>query len=377
MPRPIVALLAMLLAFGLSACGGDGDAGAPVGDDAAGAGEAAPAQEEPFKVGFIYIGPPGDHGWTFEHDEARKFLDENVDGIETIAIDSVPEANAGPAIDQLVSQGAKMIFATSFGYGDTVLQKAEQYPDVLFEHATGIARAPNVSTYFVNHWQPAYLLGVLAGHVTKSNKIGYVASFPIPEIVRDVNAYALGAQSVNPDVTVKVVFINTWFDPPTEKQAARSLIDAGVDALFGITDSPSVLEEAEEHEGVYASTWNSDMRRFGPKSYLSAIVLEWGPYYADRVRQAVAGTWESHDYWGPMADDVVSLAPYGDSVPQDVRAKVDEMVAGFEDGSFQPFVGPIRDKAGKVRVSEGAEVSFDLLMTWDWFVEGVEGTLPG
>lgn len=383
MPRPIVALLAILLTLGLSACGGDGDAGAPVGDDAAGDGEAAPAEEEsaaqgePFKVGFIYIGPPGDHGWTFEHDEARKFIKENMDGVETIAIDSVPEANAGPAIDQLVSQGAKMIFATSFGYGDTVIQKAEQYPDVLFEHATGIARADNVSTYFVNHWQPAYLLGVIAGRVTKSNKLGYVASFPIPEIVRDVNAYALGAQSVNPDATVEVVFINTWFDPPTEKQAARSLIDAGVDALFGITDSPSVLEEAAEHEGVFASTWNSDMRRFGPDSYLSSIVLTWGPYYVDRVGKAIDGSWESHDYWGPMSEDVVQLAPYGDSVPEDVRADVDEMVAGFEDGSFQPFVGPIKDQSGEVRVPEGEEVSFELLMTWDWFVEGVEGTLPG
>ena len=379
MSRSLVAILAaLMLALGLAACGGDDETGSPGGEDTAtGAADGGESDGEAFKVGFIYIGPPGDHGWTFQHDEARKFLEENVEGVETIAIDSVPEANSGPAIDQLVAQGAQMIFATSFGYGDTVLQKAQQYPDVLFEHATGLERAENVSTYFVNHWQPAYLLGVIAGHVTESNRLGYVASFPIPEIVRDVNAYALGAQSVNPDATVEVVFINTWFDPPTEKQAARGLIDAGADILFGITDSPSVLEEAAEHEGIYASTWNSDMQRFGPDAYLSSIVLNWGPYYVDRVEAAIDGTWASHDYWGPMAEEVVTLAPYGDAVPEDVRSEVDEMKAGFEDGSFQPFVGPVRDQAGEVRIPDGEEVSFEQFLTWDWFVEGVEGTLPG
>jgi basic membrane protein A len=378
MPRSLVALLAaLLLALGLAACGGD-DESAPADEAPAATAEeeGEEAAGEPFKVGFLYIGPPGDHGWTFQHDEARKFLEENVDGIETIALDSVPEANSGPAIDQLVSQGANMIFATSFGYGDTVLQKAEQYPDVTFEHATGLARADNVSTYFVSHWQPAYLLGVIAGQMTTSNKLGYVASFPIPEIIRDVNAYTLGARSVNPDATVQVVFINTWFDPPTEKQAARSLIDSGADVLFGITDSPSVLEEAAEHEAVYASTWNSDMTSFGPSAFLSAIVLTWGPYYVDRVQQAMDGSWESQDYWGTMGEEVVSLAPYGESVPEDVRAQVDEMVAGFKDGSFQPFVGPVRDQSGVERIAEGEEISFEQFVTWDWFVEGVDGTLP-
>ncbi|HEU4450982.1 MAG TPA: BMP family ABC transporter substrate-binding protein [Gaiellaceae bacterium] len=376
MPRVLVALLAAaLLALGLVACGGDDD-DSSADEVATGAGEAGGSDSEAFKVGFLYIGPPGDHGWTFQHDEARKYLEENVEGVETIALDSVPEANSGPAIDQLVAQGAKMIFATSFGYGDTVIQKAQQYPDVVFEHATGLERADNVATYFVSHWQPAYLLGVMAGRMTESNRLGYVASFPIPEIVRDVNAYTLGAQSVNPDVKVEVVFINTWFDPPTEKQAARGLIDAGADVLFGITDSPSVLEEAAEHDGVYASTWNSDMGRFGPDAFLSAIVLTWGPYYADRVQQAMDGAWASEDYWGTMGEDVVALAPYGESVPEEVRTEIDEMVAGFEDGSFEPFVGPVRDQAGDVQIPEGEEISFEQFVTWDWFVEGVEGTLP-
>src|SRR5918999_461366 len=203
MPRSLVAILAaLLLALGLAACGGDDETGSP-GEDTAGATDGGEPDGEAFKVGFIYIGPPGDHGWTFQHDEARKFVEENVEGVETIAIDSVPEANSGPAIDQLVAQGAQMIFATSFGYGDTVLQKAQQYPDVIFEHATGLERAENVSTYFVQHWEPSYLLGIMAGRMTKSNTLGYVGTFPIPEVIRDMNAFTMGARSVNPAAKVK------------------------------------------------------------------------------------------------------------------------------------------------------------------------------
>ena len=373
MGRLLAVLAALALALAAVGCGGEDDDAAdqPAETDAA---ETEAADAEPFTVGFIYIGPPGDHGWTFEHDRARQHIEE-LEGLETIAIDSVPEANAGPAIDQLVAQGAEMIFATSFGYGDTVIQKAQQYPDVLFEHATGFQRADNVSTYFVEHWNPAYVLGVLAGRMTESNRLGYVASFPIAEIVRDVNAYTLGARSVNPDATVEVVFINTWFDPPTEKQAASSLIDAGADVLFGITDSPSVLEEAAE-QGIYASTWNSDMTRFGPDAFLSSIVLNWAPYYEQRVQEAREGAWGSHDYWGTLAEDVVQLAPIGESVPEDVRSEVEEQLAGLTDGSLNPFVGPIRDQSGEVRIAEGEEVSFEQFLEWDWFVEGVRGTLP-
>ena len=364
-------LAALLLAFSLAACGG-GDEG--------GEGGGAPAAEEgggkPVKVGFIYIGPPGDAGWTFQHDEARKYVEENVENVETTFLDSVPEANSGPAIDQLIAQGNKLIFATSFGYGDTVIQKARQHPDVLFEHATGLQRAKNVSTYFVQHWEPSYLLGVIAGRMTKSKTLGYVGSFPIPEVIRDVNSFTLGARSVDPSIRVKMVFINTWFDPPKEKQAARSLMDAGADVLFGIEDSPSVLQAAAA-EGKHAATWNSDMRRFGPKAFLSSVVLNWGERYTKRVKQAIDGTWKSEDYWGTLADGSVELAPYGESVPEDVRAEVDEKLEGFKEGSFNPFVGPIRDQAGKVRFPEGHEITFEEFVAWNWFVEGVEGKLPG
>jgi basic membrane protein A and related proteins len=247
---------------------------------------------------------------------------------------------------------------------------------VIFEHATGFQRSENVSTYFVQHWEPSYLLGMIAGHMTKSNTIGYVGTFPIPEVIRDMNAFTMGARSVNPDVKTRIVFISTWFDPPKEKQAAKSLMDAGADVLFGISDSPSVLEEAEAN-GAFAATWNSDMRRFGPKAYLSSVVLNWGPYYAKRVEAVRDGSWKSHDYWGTMADGDVSLAEYGDSVPEEVRAEVDEAMAGFKDGTFKPFKGPIRDQSGKVRIAEGEEISFEQWVAMDWLVEGIEGKLPG
>jgi basic membrane protein A len=352
---------ALVLALVAAGCGGDD------GDDA-GAAEA-------FKVGFMYIGPPGDAGWTFQHDEARKYVEEELPDVETVFLDSVPEANSGPAIEQLISQGTEMIFATSFGYGDTVIQKAQQHPDVVFEHATGFQRADNVSTYFVQHWEPSFLLGMIAGRMTKSNQLGYVGSFPIPEVIRDVNSFTLGAQSVNPEAKVKMVFINTWFDPPKEKQAAKSLIDAGADVLFGIEDSPSVLQEAETDD-VYAATWNSDMSRFGETAFLSAVVLNWGDHYVDRVRAAMDDSWESEDYWGTLEDGAVELAPYGDSVPDEVRDEVDEKLEGFKDGSFNPFVGPIKDQTGKVRFEDGHEISFDEFVAWNWFVEGVEGSLP-
>ncbi len=379
MPRSLLAILAtLLLALAPAACGGDSNEGggeATQGDTATETGEGG-GGGEPIKVGFLYIGPPGDAGWTYSHDQGRKFLEEHVDGVETTFLDSVPEANSGPAIDQLVSQGNKLIFATSFGYGDTVVQKAKQYSNVYFEHATGFQRADNVSTYFVQHWEPSYLLGMMAGRMTKSNTLGYVATFPIPEVIRDANAFTMGARSVNPDAKVKIVFIATWFDPPKEKQAAKSLIDAGADVLFGISDSPSVLEEAAA-DGAHAATWNSDMRRFGPKAYLSSVELNWGPHYAKRVEAVRDGTWKSEDYWGTLADGSVKLAPYGDSVPEDVRAEVDEKLAGFKDGSFKPFKGPIKDQTGKVRIEEGQEISFEQWVAMDWLVEGIEGKLPG
>jgi basic membrane protein A len=330
---------------------------------------------EDYTVGFIYVGPVGDSGWTFQHDQARKFVERSVPGVKTIMLESVPEANVGPAIDQLVSQGAKMIFATSFGYGPGVIQKAKQHPDVLFMHATGFMRANNVSTYFVDHTQGSYLQGILAGRLTKSNVIGYVGSFPITEVIRDVNAYALGARSVNPQARVKVVLTSTWFDPPKEKQAAKSLIDAGADVLFGIEDSPAVLQQAAA-QGKLASTWNSNMMRFGPKAFLSANVMNWGKYYAQQIRAGMNGTWKSHDFWGSLKEGSIQVAPLGRSVTSAARTAFNQKLAGFKRGSFNPFVGPIKDQTGKVRVSDGKRMTFGQIVGWTWYVQGVDGKLP-
>lgn len=353
--RPMLVLSVLLASLVIAAPGSSGDSD--------------------FTVGFVYIGPTGDNGWSFQHDQGRLYVQSKVPGVKTIKLESVPEANVGPALDQLVAQGADMIFATSFGYGPGVVQKAKQYPNVKFMHATGFMREPNVTTYFTNHWEPSFLQGMIAGSVTKSNVLGYVGSFPIAEVVRDINAYTLGAQSVNPQAKVKVVLISTWIDPPKEKQAARSLIDAGADVLFGIEDSPSVLQEAAT-KGAFASTWNSNMVRFGPAAFLSANVLRWGKYYESQVKAAMDGTWKSTDYWGSLKEGSIALAPFGKSVPAGVRALVKERLAGFKDGTFNPFRGPIRDQTGKVRVPAGKKMTFKEFLEWSWYVQGVQGKLP-
>ncbi|HEX2110772.1 MAG TPA: BMP family ABC transporter substrate-binding protein [Gaiellaceae bacterium] len=353
----------------LAACGGDEEEAGETDREDAGA-------ERRMKVGFVYLGPPGDAGWTFQHDEGRKYLEEKLPNIETTAIENVPEANAGPALDQLIAQGNEVIFATSFGYGDAVLQRATQHPDVIFEHCSGYKRAENVATYYGVHWGAMYLIGLVAGRMTRSNRLGFVGSFPIPDVVVDANAFTLGARSVNPNATTRAVLINTWYDPPKETQAARSLIDAGADVLSGVEDSPAILEEAAKHENVYSATWNSDMSRFGPDAFLTAVVWNWGPYYVEQVTKAMEGTWKTHDFWGTPEDGTVELAPLGSSVPDDVRAEFDEKYAALKEGSFNPFVGPIKDSKGKVRVPEGEEMPFDAILRWDWYVEGVAGSLP-
>ncbi len=353
----------------LAACGGDDE---PAGETGATDG---PAQRE-IKVGFVYLGPPGDAGWTFQHDEGRKYLEEKLPSVETTAIENVPEANAGPALDQLIAQGNEVIFATSFGYGDAVLQRAKQHPDVVLEHCSGYKRAENVATYYGVHWGAMYLIGLVAGRTTRSNRLGFVGSFPIPDVIVDANAFTLGARSVNPDATTRAVLINTWYDPPREAQAARSLIDAGADVLSGVEDSPAILEEAAKRENVYSATWNSDMSRFGPEAFLTAVVWNWGPYYVEQVTKVMEGSWKTHDFWGTPEDGTVELAPLGRSVPDDVRAEFEEKYSALKEGSFNPFVGPIRDSKGKVRVPDGDEMSFEAILRWDWYVEGVEGSLP-
>ncbi|RFA29416.1 BMP family ABC transporter substrate-binding protein [Alkalilimnicola ehrlichii] len=340
-----------------------------------GAGQAV--ADDPIKVGFVYVGPVGDAGWSYAHDLGRKALEEALgDRVETTYIESVQEgADAERVIRRLASSGHKVIFATSFGYMNSVQRVASSFPDVYFSHATGYRTAENVGVYNSRMYEGTYLQGVLAGHMTESNRLGVVASYPIPEVIRNINAFALGARSVNPDATVRVIWVNTWYDPARERQAAEALIAQGVDVLGQNTDSPAIVQVAQQR-GLYAFGWDSDMSKYGPDSQLTATMLMWGGYYIDTVKAALDGTWETHNIvWG-MQEGMVEMAPLNSAVPEAAAADFHAAQAGIMDGSLNPFAGPLRDQSGTVRVAEGEDMPVDDLMTMDWYVEGVMGSIP-
>ncbi|MFM7385867.1 MAG: BMP family ABC transporter substrate-binding protein, partial [Betaproteobacteria bacterium] len=332
---------------------------------------------EPLKVGFIYVGPVGDAGWTFAHDMARKAIEEKFgEKIKTSFVEKVPEgADAERVIRDLVAQGNKLVFATSFGYGDAMEKVAKDHPEVKFEHATGYKTADNLRVYEGRFYEDAYLAGVIAGKMTKSNILGFVGSFPIPEVLRNINAYTLGAQSVNPKILTKVVWVNTWFDPPKESEAAQSLINQKADVLLQNTDSTAVLQTAEKN-GKFAFGWDSDMSAFAPKAHLASAVLTWAPYYEKAVNDVLNNTWKTEmTKWGTK-EGMNDLVKINDAVPEDVRKKIDELKAGLKDGSFAVFKGPISDNSGKVVLPKD-EVADD---AWkgkiNFFVKGVEGKVP-
>ena len=332
---------------------------------------------EPLKIGFIYVGPVGDAGWTFAHDEGRKHIETVYgDKIKTSFVEKVPEGpDAERVIRDLVAQGNKMIFATSFGYGDAMEKVAKDHPDVYFEHATGYKTAPNLRVYEGRFYEDAYLAGVVAGKMTKSNTLGFVGSFPIPEVLRNINAYTLGAQSVNPKVKTKVVWVSTWFDPPKETEAAQSLINGGADVLLQNTDSTAVLQTAEK-AGKYAFGWDSDMSAFAPKAHLASCVLNWGVYYEKAVKDVMDKTWATGAAkWGTKegANDFVKIA---DFVSADAKAEVDKVKAGLKDGSFAVFKGPLMDNTGKEVLAKDVVADDAWLGGIKFYVKGVEGKVP-
>ena len=334
--------------------------------------------EDPFKVGFVYIGPVGDHGWTYQHNEGRLAIDEAFGGkVETTFVEFVPEGqDAERTIRQLAADGHKLIFTTSFGYMNPTIKVAESFPDVYFEHCSGYKRSDNVATYLARFYEGRYVSGRIAGAMTKSNTIGYIASFPIPEVVRGINAFTLGLRSVNPDATVKVVWVSTWFDPGKEGDAAKVLVDQGADVLTQHTDSPAPLQVAEER-GVFAFGQASDMVAFGPTAHLSAIVNNWGPYYVERTRAAMDGTWESGDVWGGISADMIRMAEFNpNSLPADVIADANATVEGIRSGAIHPFAGPIMDQAGNEVVAAGANLTDGDLLGMSYYVMGVEGSIP-
>jgi basic membrane protein A len=341
-------------------------------DDEAAAGECV---GEVTKAAWVYVGPIGDAGWTKKHDDGRLAAEEAIGGcLETTFLESVAEGPESEAVfERLAEQGNAVIFGTSFGYMEPMAKIAESYPDVVFEHATGFTDGENLGTYFGAAEEARYLSGMAAGSVSEGT-IGYVAAFPIPEVLRGINAFTLGAQSVNPDATVEVVWTSTWFDPVVEREAADSLLNGGVDVIAQHQDTPAPGEAAAE-AGAFWVGYNDDMSRFAPDAWLTAPVWDWGPFYIDTIESAVDGSWESEQYYGNMADGLVNLSPVSDAVPEDVRAQIDEVAGDIIAGDFAPFDGPINDQAGNEVVAEGESPDLGALLGMEYFVEGVIGTI--
>ena len=344
--------------------------------------EAKPAEApkaEPLKIAFAYVGPVGDGGWTFAHDNARKAIEKEFgDKVQTSFAENVPEsADAERVIKDMVAQGNKLIFGTTFGYMEPMLKVAAESKDVKFEHATGYKQADNMNTYDSRTYEGAYLAGVIAGKMTKSNTLGVVASIPIPEVIRNINSFTLGAQSSNPKVKTKVVWVNEWFNPPKETEAATSLINGGADVLFQNTDSPAVLKTAQD-KGKRAFGWDSDMTAYGPKAHLASSVINWTPYYIQATRNALEGKWTGggKTWWGVKegAIDIVSIA---EDVPAETKAKIDEVKAGLKDGSFAIWKGPLLDNTGKEVLKKDEVADDGFLSGIKFFVKGVEGKVPG
>jgi simple sugar transport system substrate-binding protein len=338
----------------------------------------ARAADEPVKVAFIYVDPVGDTGWSFQHDMARKQLERALGaGVKTTVVESVPAtADAERVIRQLAMAGNQLIFTTSFGYMEPTLRVAKLFPKVKFEHATGYKTAANMVTYETRFYEGAYLLGVLAGKTTKSNTLGIVGSFPIPEVIRNIDAFALGARSVNPKAATKVIWVDTWYDPGKERQAAEALIAQGADVLGQNTDSPAVVQVAEKH-GVHAFGWDSDMAKYGPNAQITANTENWTDYYIDEVRKVKAGTWtgDRRIAYG-LKENMVVLTPLNKSVPPDVVRLFEEKKRAIIDGKLDPFAGPLKDNAGALRVAAGAALTHEQLGSINWYVDGVDGTIP-
>jgi len=333
--------------------------------------------DDPLKVGFVYVSPIGDAGWTYQHDLARKAIEaEFGDKIKTSFVESVPEgADAERVIRQLAADGNKLIFTTSFGYMNPTLKVAKQFPNVTFAHSSGYKRSKNVSTYLARFYEGRYLAGIIAGKMTKSNTVGYVAAFPIPEVVRGINAFARGLRSVNPDGQVRVVWVSSWYDPGKEREAAETLIAQGADVLMQHTDSTAVVQAAQDRS-VYAIGYHSDMAKYGPKAHLTASTHVWNKFYIEKVKAVLAGTAVSDDTWGGIGAGMVEMSPLGDMVPEDVRKLVEAAKADIASGKLHPFAGPVLDNTGQTKVPAGENISDKGLLTMQYFVEGVQGELP-
>jgi simple sugar transport system substrate-binding protein len=346
---------------------------------AAGLALPAAAQDDPFTIGFVYVGPIGDYGWTWTHDQGRLAVEEHFgDAVDTVYAESVPEgADAERVITQMVLNGADMIFTTSFGYGEATNAVAGNFPDVYFEHATGYQRDhENVSTYSARFYEGRAVIGHIAGHMTESNIVGYIASYPIPEVIRGINSAFLHAREVNPDVEFRVVWAYTWFDPAVEADAAQALIDAGADVIMQHTDSTAPQAAAQEAGGVYTFGQASDMIQFAPEPRVSSIIDNWGPYYIRRVGEAMEGTWQQSDTWEGMPEGMVLIGEMTDAIPEEVRASATALMESMQAGEYHPFTGPINRQDGTAWLAEGEIADDGTLAGMNFYVEGLTGEIP-
>ncbi len=363
-------------AAALVACGKkDEPAPAPAPAPAA---EAPAPKAEPLKIAFAYVGPVGDGGWTFAHDNARKAIEREFgERVRTSFVESVPEsADAERVIRDMASQGNQLIFGTTFGYMEPMLKVAADFPDIRFEHATGYKTAANMRTYDSRTYEGAYMAGVIAGAMTQSNTLGVVASIPIPEVVRNINSFTLGAQSTNPKISTNVVWVNEWFNPPKETEAATALINGGADILFQNTDSSAVLQTAEKM-GKRGFGWDSDMTAYGPKAHLGSAIINWAPYYIKSVGEALDGKWSTGQAWWGVKEGAIDLVSLADDVPAEAKARLDEVRAGLKAGTYHIWKGPISDNSGKQVLAADQVADDKFLGGINFFVKGVEGKVPG
>ena len=370
----------LLATVALVGCGKKADttAAAPAATPtpAAVASAAAP-KPEPLKIAFAYVGPVGDGGWTFAHDAGRKAVEaEFGDRVKTSFVENVPEAaDAERVIRQMVSEGNKLVFGTTFGYMDPMMKVAADHKDVKFEHGTGFKTAANMRTYDSRTYEGAYLAGIIAGASTMSNTLGVVGSIPIPEVIRNINSFTLGAQSMNPKVKTKVVWIGKWFDPPKEGEAAQSLINQGADVLFQNTDSSAVLQTAEKNKKL-AFGWDSDMSSYAKEAHLGSAIINWGPYYKQAVKEALDGSWKTQQAWWGIKEGAIDMVSISAKVSPEAKAAVEKAKAGMKDGSFHPWRGPVVDQAGKTVVEKDAAPDDKFMLGINFYVKGVDGKVP-
>ena len=366
-----IAAVTAIAAAVLVGCGKKPEAEAP-------APAASAAKAEPLKIAFAYVGPVGDGGWTFAHDNARKAVEKEFgDKIVTSFVENVPEsADAERVIRDMATQGNKVIFGTTFGYMETMLKLAPEFKDVKFEHATGYKTADNMRTYDSRTYEGAYMAGLIAGKMSKTGTLGVVASVPIPEVIRNINSFTLGAQTSNPKIKTKVVWVNEWFNPPKETEAATSLINGGADVLFQNTDSPAVLKTAQD-KGKRAFGWDSDMTAYGPKAHLASAVINWTPYYIKATKDALEGTWTTGGVWWGVKEGAIDLVSVAEDVPAETKAKVDEVRAGLKAGTFSIWKGPLVDNTGKTILKDGEVADDKFLSGVMFYVKGVQGKVPG